>query len=112
MKWIKSNAGRGNSTRLGRQQTDFRINKTKTNVKKRTSTANSRRNTAKPTLISSNNLNSESHVEVLQYSTNSNISKAQIPEKRAQSQHNERKKINKVESKERQLEASEDIKQL
>ena len=93
----QKNAGRGKSTRLGRQQTDFRINKTKPSSKIRTGTANNRRNPSKATLTSWTNLKSNMQFDL--YKENkANISsncdlKAQISEKRTQSQHNERRRI-------------------
>ena len=93
----QNKGGKGNSTYIGRQRTDFRINKGKNNVKQRTNTANSRRNTTKSTLISSTNLNVDKQIGVSQTNNKNSKSsvsiKSQIPEKRAQSQHNQRNKI-------------------
>lgn len=60
----QKNEGRGKSTRLGRQQTDFRIIKTKTSSKIRTGTANNRRNPSKATLTSCTNLSSNIQFEM------------------------------------------------
>ena len=114
MKWIKNNGGRGKSTRLGRQQTDFRIVKTKTNSKIRTNTANNRRNPNKSTLTSWTNLKSNMQFEINQQnkaniSSNGALKTQNQENKRTQSQHNERRKVKNSEPKDVKTDLLEEI---
>lgn len=88
--------------RTGRQPSDFRINRTKTNSKLRGKTANGPRNPVKATFPNGTDLKSQKPISKHNSGTKDapKTSKQSTFEKRAQSQHNERKKNKIAESQE------------
>jgi len=93
---------KGKPFRTGRQPSDFRINKTKINPKNRGKTANGKRKSDKQEITSNGHPKIEkAHSNIVSRppASRSNPNKTQGMAKRAQSQHNQRKKLNRIEEK-------------